>query len=141
MKKRNGFNRKRRIASIGSWDANEKEERALTAKYGGNSEHKKSPSDYGLIPPANPRPGKTLCDGEKPLFKAEAERLLASGFRKGMISEQMRDGWPQNVWAVSDDGQVYEAQLENGVQGIYHGYPIPMNDDFRSVVVGEWSRR
>lgn len=113
---------------------------AQTAAYGGNPEHKKRPGDYGLNPPASPRPGKTLCDADRPLLKAEAECLLREGFRKGMISEQVRNDWPQNVWAVSE-GQVYEAQLENSDQGAYHGYPMQSDDDFRTLVMEEWSKR
>lgn len=58
-----------------------------------------------------------------------------------MVSVRQVQGWPQNVWAVGDDGEVFEAQLENAVQGIYHGYPIPVDDDFRERVLNEWTQR
>ena len=58
-----------------------------------------------------------------------------------MVSVQTRDGWPQNVWAVSETGELFEAQLENATRGSYHGYPMPLSDDFRSSVIGEWNRR
>lgn len=110
--------------------------------YGGNPVHKRNPGDYNLNPPINPRPAKTLCDGAEKVLKADAERLLEEGFAKGMVSEQKRmNGWPQNVWAVSVNGEAFEAQLENPAQGVYHGYPMPENDRFRAKVLEEWKRR
>jgi hypothetical protein len=51
------------------------------------------------------------------------------------------DIWPQNVWALSEAGEAFEAQLENPTVGAYHGYPMPQNDDFRAVVQVEWNKR
>jgi len=115
--------------------------RSASAKYGGNPEHKRSPADYGLTPPSQPRPGKTLCDGARPLLKEEAEELLKDGFRRGLTSICNADSWPQNVWSVTEAREVFEAQLENREQGVYHGYPMPMDDDFRKVVLREWEAR
>ncbi|MBN2497984.1 MAG: hypothetical protein JXR96_25545 [Deltaproteobacteria bacterium] len=120
----------------------ERGERYITeARYGGNPEHKTRPGDYGLTPPCNPRPGKTLCDEDRDFLKSEAIALLKRGFRRGMVSVQERNGWPQNVWALSDEGEAFEAQLENQMTGTYHGYPMPEEDDFRSAVIEEWRRR
>ena len=58
-----------------------------------------------------------------------------------MISPAQRGEWPQNVWAVSESGVAFEAQLENKILGVYHGYPMPMADDFRTMVIQEWERR
>lgn len=120
----------------------ERVELSKTCSYGGNLEHKRNPGDYNLTPPINPRPGKTLCDGLGQILKVEAERLLAEGFAKGMIREHKNaHGWPKNVWAVSENGQAFEAQLENPAQGVYHGYPMPENDPLRVTVLEEWRRR
>lgn len=137
----NCFNPKRKIAVAGEFSVDARENLAKSAKYGGNPEHKRSPGDYGLTPPTSPRPGKTLCDAVRQVLKDEATELLKSGFRKGMISVQRAGAWPQNVWALSENGEVYEAQLENSNQGIYHGYPMPINDDFRIIVIREWGQR
>ena len=110
------------------------------ADYGGNPEHKRLAGDFGLTWPVNPRPAKTLCDAAGPMAKADAERLLRAGFTKGMFSEQRRGEWPKNVWAVDED-QAFEAQLENSEQGVYHGYPMPIDDDFRITILREWARR
>jgi hypothetical protein len=57
-----------------------------------------------------------------------------------MVSVQSRDAWPQNVWSVLE-GEAYEAQLENREVGVYHGYPMPSDDDFRHLILLEWGRR
>ena len=113
---------------------------AAIVRYGGNPEHKSRPSDYGLTPPASPRPGKTLCDGAAEIPKARAAELLRAGIRRGIVSVHESSGWPQNVWAVAD-GEAYEAQLENRELGAYHGYPMPNDDDFRVNVMAEWNNR
>ena len=141
MKARTGFNPKRRLAAKDSWTAGERAERAKKALYGGNPEHKIRPGDYGLPQTTNRYQNKTLCDADRKFLKAEAEELLKEGLRKGMISVQKRNEWPQNVWAVSADQQVFEAQLENQDNGTYHGYPLPESDDFRLLVLSEWPNR
>jgi len=66
-------------------------------------------------------------------------RLLWEGIRRGLISNQMRGRFPQNIWAVTSDGAPLEAQLENPDMGIYHGYPLPEHDPFRKRVLERWS--
>ena len=106
-------------------------------RYGGNSEHKRNPGDFGLTPPSYPRPGKTLCDQVKVFTRTDAIRLLRAGFLRGLFSVQERNGWPQNVWSVTDAGEPLEAQLEG--DGVYHGYPMPEADPFREEVVQLWN--
>jgi hypothetical protein len=72
---------------------------------------------------------------------AQALAVLREGIRRGLVSEQQRNGFPQNVWAVTPDGIPLEAQLENSESGIYHGYPIPENDPFRDAVLARWNAR
>jgi hypothetical protein len=138
MKRRSGFNPKRKISPAGPLE--ESADLAKRASYSGNPEHKRFPGDYGLTPPASPRPGKTLCDAEGPFLKHLAQELLRSGLEKGMVSEQRRGEWPQNIWSVASEAP-FEAQLENEATGSYHGYPMPQEDDFRDVVLEEWARR
>lgn len=141
MRPRSGYNPKRKIASKNAMTEEERVGLAQRSQYGGNPEHKYNPEDYELTPPARPRPGKTLCDAAGPIVKADAERLLQNGIAKGMVSTRQLNGWPQNVWVVTDTGTAFEAQLENRDQGIYHGYPMPTDDDFREKVLEEWARR
>lgn len=142
MKRReHSYNPKRRMLPADQWSTELGQRRAAEASYGGNSEHKTRPGDYGLTPPCNPRPGKTLCDVERDFLRTESLALLHRGFERGLVSVQTRNGWPQNVWAVSDVGEVFESQLENKETGTYHGYPMPEDDDFRSKVIEEWQSR
>jgi hypothetical protein len=113
---------------------------AETVIYGGNPEHKRNPGDFGLDPPSLPRQGKTLCDGANIFSRAEALSLLRQGIRRGLVSEQVRGGWPQNIWAVTASGIALEAMLENRVTGAYHGYPLLDDDPLTALVFERWSQ-
>ncbi|MEW6303832.1 MAG: hypothetical protein AB1705_10200 [Verrucomicrobiota bacterium] len=136
FEKRKAFNPKRRIAS--SIDRTQLEALANRVRYGGNPEHKRNPGDFGLTPPFLPRPDKTLCDLVGIFRRAEAERLLREGIRQGLVSQWGGAGFPQNVWAVTEEGFPLEAQLENAGNGTYHGYPMPEDDAFREQVIEKW---
>lgn len=116
--KRRTFNPKRRLCPA---EALQTRREALSSRiddlrYGGNPEHKRHPGYFGLNPPSSPRAGKTLCDRVRIHSRAEALTLLRTGLERGAFSEQERDGWPQNVRVVTEDGEPLEAQLEgNGV--------------------------
>jgi hypothetical protein len=137
---RTTFNPKRQLrAPITSTEQRDALEKlAADVRYGGNPEHKRNPGDFELNPPSQPRQGKTLCDDAAIFARAAALELLKQGIRKGLVSTQERDGWPQNVWAVAPNGVALEAQREGG--GRYHGYPMPMNDPLREVVVQRWEQ-
>jgi hypothetical protein len=136
MPKRRTFNPKRRIR--GGCDPDELTALATRITYGGNPEHKRNPGDFALTPPAQPRADKTLCDAVGIHKRAVAQTLLRKGVRKGLISEQTRGEYPQNVWSVTRGGQALEAQLDNADQGIYHGYPMPDTDPMRDGVLKIW---
>jgi hypothetical protein len=142
MKPRTTFNPKRRLAPLpeSSKVTGELEHIADTVRYGGNPEHKFNPGDFGLTPPSDPRPGKTLCDIAGILSKDMALDLLKNGIKKGLVSVQERNGFPQNVWAVTEDDIALEAQLENAETGQYHGYPMLPADPLREQVVERWGR-
>ena len=106
--------------------------------YGGNPEHKKNPGDFGLTPPSNPRQGKSLCDVAKIFRRGDAEKLLQTGLRIGLVSDRMDGKWPKNVWSVTDQGHAMEAQLENPELGSYHGYPMPETDPLSQEVLRRW---
>ena len=105
------------------------------ARYAGNPEHKRNPGGFGLTPPAAARMGKTLCDKVGVFSRDTALDLLREGFRRRLVSRQQRKGWLQNVWTITPAGEPLEAQLEG--DGAYHGYPMPENDPFREVVLGQ----
>ncbi len=133
--RRNTFNAKRKIRD----QAGDTRVIARRVSYGGNPEHKRNPGDFGLNPPAaHSRPDKSLCDDVGIFSRAVALRLLRAGIRKGLISVQEREGWPQNIWAVTSGGVPLEAELENAGQGTYHGYPMPHDDPLRVQVLKKW---
>lgn len=132
------FNNKRRIKVLNA----EEKAQALglidKVGYGGNPEHKRNPGDFGLTPPSDPRPAKSLCDTSQIFEKSKALALLKEGLRRGLFSDRSSGNWPKNIWAVTDDGIALEAQLENSECGIYHGYPMPDSDSFASEVKRYW---
>ena len=132
---RSRFNAKRRIASV---PAGALDHLVPHVQYRGNPEHKRNPGDFGLQPPAAPRRGKTLCDNAGVDRRETAETLLLAGLRRGLVSERRNGEFPQNLWAVDDAGQAFEAQLENREQGAYHGYPTPSKDPLREEVLRRW---
>jgi hypothetical protein len=136
LAKRQKFNPKRQIASAPI--PTDLEQLAGNVRYRGNPEHKRNPGNFGLAPPASPRPHKTLCD-EAGIFDRElALGLLQEGIRLGLVSESREAVYPKNVWAVSAEGVPLEAQLENPGNGTYHGYPMPEADPFRELVIAKW---
>jgi hypothetical protein len=136
------FNPKRKLLSAAEAEVrvDELQELARRARYGGNPEHKKNPGDFGLVPPSDPRQGKSLCDVAKIFMRKEAEELLRAGLRNGLVSDRMVGDWPKNVWAVTDEGFAMEAQLENPELGTYHGYPMPETDPLSQEVIRRWGR-
>ena len=142
MRKRKSFNPKRRLCTdaqlVGKGHLIK--ELVNQARYGGNPEHKRKPGDFGLDPPSSHRPGKTLCDVVQIHTRAAALALLRTGLMKGLFSVQERNGWPQNVWVVTSEGEPLEAQLEQEGEGTYHGYPMPQDDPFREVVLTRWNQ-
>ena len=113
--------------------------RALSKRviYVGSPYHKRKPGDFGLVPPALPRPDKTLCDGLEVHRKA-AQELLEKGVKAGLISVQRRGDFPQNIWAVTSTGIALEAQLDNSDRGTYHGYPMVDGDPLIKQVLERW---
>ena len=140
MRPRKTFNPKRRIRPrANTQDALAiLENIAARVSYGGNPEHKRNPGDFMLSPPSQPRQGKSLCDDAGIFSRSEAEALLREGIRRGLISVQKRDGWPQNVWAVTPRGVPLEAMLENPATGGYHGYPMIPGDPLANEVRERW---
>ena len=136
MRKRRSFNNRKRIQESAPSMGLERLARQIS--YGGNPEHKMNPGDFGLTPPIQPKPDKSLCDEVGIFRKCEAENLLRAGIRRGLVSQQERKGFPQNVWAVTLDGKPVEAQLENAETGVYHGYPMPESDPFFFEVLSRW---
>lgn len=114
---------------------------ARRIRYIGSPYHKRNPGDFGLTPPSQPRPDKTLCDGSGIFKVAEAQKMLREGARRGMVSaDPGQNGYPKHIWAVTADNMVLEAKYNNEGPGNYHGYPLFERDPFRRVVLNCWNR-
>lgn len=112
------------------------------AGYEGIPYHKRSPGDFGLTPPASPRPDKTLCDEANVTTRAVAVALLARAIDGGLVSDGVgAPGFPKQMWAVDDKGQVFEAMYGGSRTGLYHGYPIRRSDPWFDDVVRAWEKR
>lgn len=101
------------------------EQLAARVVYTGSPLHKSNPGDFGLTPPRDPRPDKTLCDKVSIFKRAKAQELLRRAFQRGVVSSakaRNNNAWPQYVWAVTDDGYPLEAAFDGTG---YHGYPLP----------------
>lgn len=141
MKQRKSSNPKRRLASPDTATHTKLAQLSQAVTYSGHPAHKRNPGDFGLQPPSQPRQGKSLCDTANIFKHKEALRLLRDGIAKGLISMQERNGWPQNVWAVTEAGIAVEAMLENKGQGVYHGYPMLPGDPLAEQVLERWKNR
>jgi len=109
--------------------------------YVGSPFHKRKPGDFGLTPPSQPRPNKTLCDGVQIFKRQLAQELLEKGVRFGLVSVQQRGAFPQNIWAVTPFGIALEGQLDNVERGTYHGYPMVDGDPLAREVLKRWKEQ
>ncbi|HWA24074.1 MAG TPA: hypothetical protein VG734_00260 [Lacunisphaera sp.] len=134
------FNRNRRMISLPVDKEAQKrlDVWAESASYEGVSYHKRSPHEFNLPQAGQPRRAKTLCD-EVPIRRlADALRLLREGIRRGLVSPQERNGWPQHAWAVFN-GRALEAKQSS--QGVYHAYPLQNSDPFADEVIRRWNTK
>lgn len=131
----------RRISPAGAIAEGDLKALAKRLTYGGSSYHKLRANDYGLTPPSSPRPHKSPCDDVRGVPKAEAIRLLKEGLRRGMVSALAGGGVPKYIWAVAQDGLVFEAKT-HPPDTVYHGYRLLDDDaDMRDEVLREWKMR
>jgi hypothetical protein len=147
---RRAARRDRKVRSAASVTAGEVDRLLRQCDFEGHPHHKSEPGDFGLVPPAQPRRDKTLCN--LPPYeihaKAVAKDMLRHGIRRKMLSELRGEGglpqyvWPQYIWYVREtDGAVFEARLGGSRPGLYHGYPLPPGDRRRDRILNAWKER
>ena len=124
----------------GTYGSEEQAALLRAAKYVGSALHKRTPSNYGFHPPANPRAHKSLCDDVRAIPLQEAQRLFVAGIRKSMVSTYRQGSLPKYVWSVDDQGEAYESKLGNDG---YHGYRLDEESEktMRALVLKEWGAR
>ena len=143
MRKRQGSDQKRFIASPDFRDQERLRQFAELARYCGRPYHLRKPQAKDFSATAHGF-NKSPCDGNISLRRPEANQLLREGIRRSMISE-WRQEYPPNyvlpkyVWAVKDI-HVFEAKLSKGTPN-YHGYELLENDSYRDYVMDVWKKR
>lgn len=140
MHRRSGNNPRRRVVRLSDVSEGLLKALAESASYAGSGHHKRNPADYGLER-TNPRPTKSLCDGNRAIGLAEAVELLRNGIALGMISEPDSYGFPKYVWSVTKSGEVFEAKTDPRAPGPYHGYPLENEDDMKRYIRALWDER
>ena len=139
MPKRQSNNPKRRIMPQDKINPEILQQCMNQATYTGSAHHKKHPADYGFHPPVNPRPHKSVCDGNRIILRAEARALFEAAIQNGMISACAEDELPKYVWAMDENGHVYEAKRDGSE---YHGYELGDDESaMKKLVIQEWKLR
>lgn len=95
---------------------------ARTVTYKGSSKHKLRPHLYDLPPYRGDRGDATLCDRDarfEPSDMPQIPSMIRRGIEAGLVDQGGRI-----LWAVADDGWMFEFRLTNATQWEYHGYPL-----------------
>ena len=105
--------------------------------YEGSSKHKKHPHLYGL-PPFNGRRGDaTLCDayaGFSPSQMSSIPAMIRRGLQAGLIGKGHRI-----IWAVANNGWIFEGRETNVGKNEYHGYPVRPSEAIAELVYRRFS--
>ena len=133
---RRSNNDKRRLMAYPAPDYIEQLQRNIT--YQGNSKHKQHPHRYGLPPFQGDRGDATLCDRDanfQPEDMASIPAMIQRGIESRLVGENGL------IWAVADNGWIYEARITNVVRTEYHGYPVRNSEAIAELVYNrfrEW---
>ena len=106
--------------------------------YQGSSKHKQNPLLYGLPLFQGNRGDATLCDRDanfQPANLNSIPRMIQRGLQAGLVGEN------GIIWAVADNGWIYEARITNVGKTEYHGYPVRSTEPIAELVYGrfrEW---
>lgn len=109
-------------------------------KYRGSSKHKLNPKLYGLDAFHGQRGDATLCDRDanfQPADLGSINDMIKRGLRAGLVGNK------DIIWAIADNGWIYEARLTNVCQTEYHGYPVRSSEPIAEVVYRrftEWAQ-
>ena len=126
---RRSDNEKRRLSA----EPEAGEIRALrqNVRYRGSPKHKLYPHLYGLEPFLGRRGDATLCDrdaGFRPEDMAALPGIIDRALRAGLVGEH------GILWAIADNGWIYEARITNAGRSEYHGYPVRSSEAIAQAV-------
>jgi hypothetical protein len=106
------------------------------------SKHKKNPSAYGLKPWQGDQEDPSYCDEHAGFHKvdlARAPMLLKRGIEAGLFGHASKKGDPSRLWAVDDNGWIYEAQITNPGYAQYHAYPVQPTEVIARKVISRYA--
>lgn len=129
---------------VAQLSAHEKARLCRNCGYEGDPEHKRRPGDFGLSPPTATNFDKNLCDDTSVDLASleEAQDLFRHGIEMGLVSQKTKhDGYPARIWAIRDDGAVFEARYGGSREGRYHGFPLFHGDANYDMVKQAWEAR
>ena len=99
--------------------------------YQGSSKHKQNPHLYGLAAFQGNRGDATLCDRDANFHPANLDsipQMIQRGLQAGLVGEN------DIIWAVADNGWIYEARITNVGKTEYHGYPVRSTEPIAEMV-------
>jgi len=108
------------------------------ATFQGSSKHKYRPGTFGMQPYSGKPVDCTYCDAHAsflPLDTLAVSRWLQRGIEAGLIGANDSQGDPSMIWAVSDNGWIYEGRITIPGRAIYHGYPVLPNEAIAKIVL------
>lgn len=119
----------------------EREHLAQRVSFQGSGKHKLEPRAFKLEP-VSPDADDCFCDGHAGFTPQDMDRipeLMIRGIRAGLIGHRDTKGDPTILWAVDDNGWIYEARITTATQAIYHGYPLLDGDAFARKVIARYA--
>ena len=126
---RRSNNEKRRLMSNPAPDYIAQLKRNIT--YKGSAKHKKNPHLYGLPPFQGDRGDATLCDRDAN-FQSENLDSIPEMIQRGLEARLVGENGV--IWAVANDGWIYEARITNVEKTEYHGYPVRSTEPIAEMV-------
>ena len=99
--------------------------------YQGSSKHKQYPDEYGLTPFQGNRGDATLCDRDADFQLKDRKsipQMIQRGLQAGLVGKN------RIIWAVADNGWIYEARITNVGKTEYHGYPVRRTEPIAEMV-------
>lgn len=64
---------------------------------------------------------------------------MTRGIEAGLVGHKDKQGDPSIIWAVDDNGWIYEARITTPTRGLYHGYPLLPSDAFARKVIARYT--
>lgn len=105
--------------------------------------HKADPRRFGLPLYTGSRDEETTyCDADAGFEPNDIVRVpiwLHTGILAGLVGKNDLNGDPTLLWALSEDGWIFEGRITLPGNAIYHGYPVLPNEAIAISVLDRYS--